>query len=233
MTKSVDNPSENYHDYIFKDGKLLGKFEEMYRNSSSTPWHQDQAALQIPVDLDLAIINHFSSKIKADRFCDLGCGLGFITERIQSSLKNTLPNLSITGIDVSLTAVKKASARCPAIKFIHGDITSSNFHVPEHTFNFVYAKDILWYILNDLDLAISNLKQMLAPDGYVFFMQSLPDRSNYVGKDMFPNAESIICYLKRHFDPLYTCSNEEILIEQVNRKNTVDRYARFVGQLPI
>ena len=38
-----ENPSRStdYHDYVIKDGRFIGAFEEMYRNCPD-PWHQDE-----------------------------------------------------------------------------------------------------------------------------------------------------------------------------------------------
>jgi hypothetical protein len=45
------NKSTDYHDYVFRDGKLVGEFEEMYLNSATTPWHQDEQENWIDVRL--------------------------------------------------------------------------------------------------------------------------------------------------------------------------------------
>jgi|TARA_B100000315_G_scaffold178802_1_gene167474 hypothetical protein len=34
--------SDDYHDYVIKDGRLIGEFEQMYKNSRDIPWHQDR-----------------------------------------------------------------------------------------------------------------------------------------------------------------------------------------------
>ena len=31
----------SYQDYLIKDGIYIGLFEDMYRDSSEVPWHQD------------------------------------------------------------------------------------------------------------------------------------------------------------------------------------------------
>ena len=36
--------SEDYHDYVFKNGKLVGEMEQMYQKSKDIPWHQDKAS---------------------------------------------------------------------------------------------------------------------------------------------------------------------------------------------
>lgn len=39
---TVPEFSKNYHDYVFRDGELVGEFEAMYRHSEDVPWHQDE-----------------------------------------------------------------------------------------------------------------------------------------------------------------------------------------------
>lgn len=46
MTDSTD-----YHDYVSKDGKYIGDFESMCRNSDTTPWHQDEQSDWIVIRL--------------------------------------------------------------------------------------------------------------------------------------------------------------------------------------
>ena len=43
--------SKDYHDYVIKNGDFVGKFEEMYQNSSDTPWHPDATANAIFTDI--------------------------------------------------------------------------------------------------------------------------------------------------------------------------------------
>ena len=82
MTDSTD-----YHDYVSKDGKSIGDFESMYRNSDTTPWHQndlnDLAAMQIagfsiaPVDSHPLILN------QANLVLPRKGGNGFVREFIE------------------------------------------------------------------------------------------------------------------------------------------------------
>ena len=55
--------SKDYHDYVFKDGRLVGDFEKMYRHSAEVPWNQDKTAHMVfsnidgPAKSQAAIIN--------------------------------------------------------------------------------------------------------------------------------------------------------------------------------
>lgn len=45
--------SKDYHDYMIKDGKFIGKFEERYQNCED-PWNQDTVQ---PFSDDIALLN--------------------------------------------------------------------------------------------------------------------------------------------------------------------------------
>lgn len=226
-------PTSDYQDYIFKDGKLLGKFDEMYRASSAVPWHQDKASQQIPVAIDLALISHFAAKFRSKRVCDLGCGLGFVTEKLRSTLHEVCLDARVFGCDISPKAVEDATKQFPNITFFQGDIRSKDFLIPETNFDFIYVKDILWYVLDDIDQVVVNIKRMLSKTeegGVVYIMQSFPDKKGFIGSDVFPDPQSLVEFFKLNFKPLYHNCNEEFLPNQVNRVNVIDRYARFLGQ---
>ncbi len=65
--------SNDYHDYVFRNGKLIGDFEEMYQNSSGIPWHQDQQDNWIDVRITKEILADIGS---FDEIHDFGCGTG-------------------------------------------------------------------------------------------------------------------------------------------------------------
>ena len=73
------NKSTDYHDYIFREGKLIGEFEEMYRNSSTTPWHQDEQENWIDVRLKKEILQDLG---RFHQIHDFGCGTGHYLDLI-------------------------------------------------------------------------------------------------------------------------------------------------------
>jgi SAM-dependent methyltransferase len=91
---------KDYHDYVIRDGKFIGKFDEMYKECKN-PWNQ----------LDEKNIYSFSRtnsiKILKDlgikSVVEFGCGLGGFTNRIYNELQ-----IRVTGVDVSQEAIKKA-----------------------------------------------------------------------------------------------------------------------------
>jgi hypothetical protein len=97
------NKSTDYHDYVFREGKLVGEFEEMYRNSATTPWHQDEQEHWIDVRLTKKILQDLG---RFQQIHDFGCGTGDYLDLMAKHSLTT--NGKSYGYDVSATACEKA-----------------------------------------------------------------------------------------------------------------------------
>ena len=64
-------PGTCHRDYVIRDGKYIGEFEDMYQNAVEIPWHQDETVNVIFSDLTVAILRrHPASPFrKRDQFC--------------------------------------------------------------------------------------------------------------------------------------------------------------------
>jgi len=223
-SSNYGNLSGDYHDYVFKDGRLLGQFDQMYQNSKEVPWHQDMTAKKVIVDLDIAIIKHFMPLFNMKSLCDIGCGLGYVTARLYDHFSPLVNDLKITGVDVSKEAVKQARKLQPHIDFLHLDLSCNK---PDHLkFDFIYMKDVLWYITDNIDEFFLNAKGMLNPGGGIYVMQSVPDTDQFVGSHLFPSTFEISKFLTRHFLPVYISSTYEEKIIGAG----MDKYLRFLGR---
>lgn len=112
------NKSTDYHDYVFRDGTLVGEFEEMYRNSATTPWHQDEQDHWIDVRLTREMLQDLG---RFDEIYDFGCGTGHFLDLM---LKHSLAtNGKSYGYDVSATACEKAASNFPHSSFSVLDLT--------------------------------------------------------------------------------------------------------------
>ena len=107
--------SKKYQDYVFYDGRLIGEFEEMYKNSLDVPWKQDKISNNWNRQF---IFNQLKSKSPYESILVVGSGLGYFCEQL---LKYNLSK-NITGMDISNTAVKKAQIKFPKMTFFQGDI---------------------------------------------------------------------------------------------------------------
>ncbi len=125
MKKSTD-----YHDYVFRKGKLVAEFEEMYRNSATVPWHQDEQEHWIDVRLTKEILQDMG---RFDQIHDFGCGTGhYLDLMVKHSLAT---NGKSYGYDVSATACEKATGLFPHSSFSVLDLTQRTTNNEQRTTN--------------------------------------------------------------------------------------------------
>ena len=211
MVKSTD-----YHDYVIKDGKLIGDFEGMYKYASEIPWHQDKTAYSLTDSLLLELISYYSPY---DSVCEIGCGLGYFLDRIQRKLTPA----RVTGFDISCTAITQAKKRFHAITFEQMDITKEC----KGKYNCIIFKGLLWYVFPQLPEVIKNLNAMLSDDGVLCIWQPFPPNADYVGIDVIKSHEHLRDIFSKDFDLLYfsrTCQKEtnfETIVQLVYKKRKV------------
>lgn len=174
---------DDYHEYVFKDGKLIGKFEEMYHFSKDIPWHQDKTAHKVSSDIAIAILKQY----RYNTILDVGAGLGYFTNRLSKELKNSFGGGRplVTGVEISQTAVEHAKKKYPHIKFLVSDIRKSNF-LKGRKFDLVVCKELMWYVFDRLDVVKKNLNNAVKKDGYLFISQCFPEEyargEDFVGR---------------------------------------------------
>src|SRR2546423_3252285 len=141
--------STDYHDYVIKDGKFVGEFEEMYRNVDD-PWHCVELAGSLDNDLLLAVIRRLRSDVRT--MLDVGCGLGELTRLI----RDEMPDARLIACDVSPTALESARNRVPGASFFTHDLNSeSSLPVESGSIDLIVAAQIMWYVLPNLDRIIA------------------------------------------------------------------------------
>lgn len=192
--------SADYHDYVFKNGRLLGKFDDMYKFSSSIPWDQDVTVFSPFSDIDIAILK----QLKYDSVCEVGCGLGYFTDRLSKELHFTVQRPKITGIDISKTAIGKAAKKFPGINFISGDLLATDGFLMDK-FNVVIAKEVMWYVCHRLDLFFRNILRLVKKNGYLYVSQSFPNDNTWVGKEMLDSPEALKKILCKYAEPVHCC----------------------------
>ncbi|MEM9635801.1 MAG: class I SAM-dependent methyltransferase [Pseudomonadota bacterium] len=181
--------SDDYHDYVFKDGRLVGDFEGMYRNSADVPWHQDISAFDVISDIDIAILKREAF----DRICDVGCGLGHFTARLKNELSGKSDSLpgEVIGLDVSPKAVEDASALHSNCEFQVADILSDDFVDVPGQFDLVVCRGVLWYVVQDLEKVLSRLAQLGKECGKILVTLSFPPSKTWVGQGILGSPEDL------------------------------------------
>lgn len=220
--------STDYHDYVFKDGKIIGKFDDMYKYSKATPWRQDEAIYDIFSDIDMSILKQF----KYSSVCDVGCGLGYFSDRLSRELESGERGFrpKVVGIDISKIAVERARKMFPKIRFITGNLIKER-PLGKERFELVVIKDILWYVSHGLSRFFSNVTDMIEDGGFLFVSQSFPELDTWVGQDIIDCPETLKRVVEKHVEPVHFCVewdwryNARPLVHFLGKKTTSKRQA--------
>jgi ubiquinone/menaquinone biosynthesis C-methylase UbiE len=169
-----------YQDYVIKDGKFIGQFEEMYQKFND-PWEQstrEKNSYEKLIGLELLKKNNHSNVV------ELGCGLGNYTNSIRSVVNNCL------GVDISETAIKKAKENFPECKFLVSDVDNINLY---EKVDCIMMVEITWYILNKLE-NFKNIISKFKGVGVYHSLNTYPKDVQKYGKEYFTNNLEIIEY---------------------------------------
>lgn len=175
--------SNDYHNYVIREGKFIGDFESMYQNCDD-PWNQ---LAEAEISYIRAATCVSIKRYNLGSIVELGCGLGKTTNYIK---RNT--GIDITGVDVSGTAIKKARGMYPDIKFKVDSALSISHNEGQQ--NYLFA-EIMWYILDDLDEIIENISTE-CKGRYVMINQTFyPNGCQTYGTEYFSTVDEMIKYL--------------------------------------
>lgn len=200
---------ERYQDWVIKDGKLIGKFEEMYQQFDD-PWHQKEC-------IDCSYIRHITNvsikKYNIHSLLEVGCGLGAFT----NFLVQNNQNIDIEGIDISETAIQKAKKSYPDINFKVGDLLG--YSECKLSYNAILLSEMIWFVLQDLNKIIDNLNRNFH-DNLVIINQTFykPGVQKY-GREYFTSLDEMCDYLS------WNCL--EKIIEERPNEESIGTHAVF------
>lgn len=189
-----------YQDYVIKDGKLVGEFEEMYKDHQD-PWHQttrEEFASEKAAGLNL--ISRLKKTYNIHRVVELGCGFGNYTARIHQL------GLDTTGLDISETAIRKATERHASN--ISPDGSKITFEVA--TFDefeklktlkpdLIVMPEITWYVLDKLNDFKAFLKNELPGTFLLHMLMTYEPGVQVYGREFFTNLDEILAYFNMQY----------------------------------
>lgn len=183
---------ERYQDYVFKDGRLVGEFEEMYRDFDN-PWRQ----LHIEsFASDKAVILNLLQRLRAAfgvaRVLEIGCGLGQFTKRIHDL------GLDSIGMDVSPTAIDKAKSLYSGPRFAQGDISDGGL-ISDLAPDVIVMCEVTWYVLEKLPGFLDTLRNRLPNAFLLHSLSTYAADEQKVGRDYFTTGDDI----RRYFAMTY------------------------------
>ena len=206
----VEINSIDYHDYVIKNGKLIGEFEQMYQKAKNIPWHQNKQENWIDIRIIIELLKEYSP---FDSITDFGCGLGYFLEILKKFVGT--PSSRAIGYDISPTCCKKASEIFPQYEFHVLDLMSE-----PHIYNTMQDKTrqdktrqdlcairgTLWYIFPKMRNVVKNIANMMKNGNILLVSQNFPPlESSFVGKEIIPSPESIVEWFGNYFTSLKTC----------------------------
>ena len=174
----------NYQDFIIKNGRFIGKFEEMYQLIDD-PWNYKKIGNQ---NIDYKIILNYCDLIKElnnkknIKVLEVGCGIGILSNLLAKKGFKTY------GFDISKTAIKKAKKRYKRknLKFFVSNFDNLDLYQKINP-NIYILSDISWYVLPKLRKFINFFRKKSA---HLVHGLSIPDKQLY-GKNYFQNKKSI------------------------------------------
>lgn len=186
----------DYHDYVFRNGELVGDFDNMYRYATDVPWHQDTYADHWCTEVGFLILK---AQAPYGSILEIGCGLGYIAAKLKALVQDG----TVDAFDISEVAVREARRRHPGIQFYVDDITDPAFR-PRRRYELVVVKDLFWYVLDHLQVVLRNLETCVASSGRLYLCQWFPDLAKpFVGKDVIPSPEALLARMSG-YAPLAT-----------------------------
>ncbi len=159
----------------------------MYRDFDD-PWRCNEATNDIRRDICLFYL--FRDR-RYQNILDIGCGLGAFTEKI----RKTNGAGSITGIDISQTAISKAIQAYPQCHFKQSDICKEDLPATEKGYDLIMISEVLWYILPNLQDVFGKARDALTEDGRFFVELYYPQEQNYGKEYLTERSELIERYL--------------------------------------
>jgi len=181
-----------YQDYVIKDGKFVGKFEEMYQKFSD-PWNLLKNN-KLDYNLNYKIINNYCNQLKQKKkliTLEIGCGFPQISNQL---LKN---GFKVYGTDISETVIRKSKKKYPKLKnnlFVSNFL---NFTLYEKLNpDIIILSDITWYILPELKKFIKWYKNLKKETYLIHSLAVYGKNKQKYGKEYFYDLKSIKSFFK-------------------------------------
>jgi SAM-dependent methyltransferase len=190
------------HVFRERDGalELVGDFEALYR-AEADPWGQSGK------DLRTASYYRFSRRRLSDailrhaldwpRGIEIGCGSGYVLKHLSGMAGRW------DGMDVSETAAAEARKRNPRATVYVGSIAAAMPLPPNvlGSYDVAILSQVLWYVLEAIDSAVTNTARLVRPGGLVIVSQAFLKEQRY-GRDIADGFRGTLAPLLARFPDL-------------------------------
>ena len=188
--------------------ELVGDFDGLYK-ADKDPWSQsaegaENLEMKKYYDFSRAQLLKLLKKINPNsNLLEVGCGLGFVMDFIAKNLAET----SVSGLDISSEAIRRARENFPEYEFLKEDITKNRINLKKR-FDVVILSQVLWYVLDDIETVMSNVHGLITDRGHFIITQAFPKKQLY-GSDIIEGHEGLLGFMDQYQqDKFYPILNE-------------------------
>jgi len=174
--------NKSYHDYVIKDGKFVGDFENLYKDCED-PWSQATQPNKYARSAGIYHMQNFGIK----SVLECGCGLGYYADWIYKET-GIVPK----SIDLSEEAIKRAKDLFPTLDFSVSDITKDLPLYKEY--DCILLAEIIWYILPHLNNLFETMKRQFKGK-YLIVLQVFYKGTQRYGTEYFTSLKEFIEYV--------------------------------------
>jgi SAM-dependent methyltransferase len=173
---------QRYQDYVIRDGRLVGEFEEMYQDYPD-PWDQSKHGTE---DLDKVLGVELLKKFGHKKPLEYGCGLGQYTNVLYRALGDA------AGMDISATAITKAKSLYPGPTFFVGDLLNAE-PLAQYEPDVLVFSQITWYVLEKLE-PFKKILGGLQGRAFLHLLEVYAPGAQSYGRDYFVDLDGILHY---------------------------------------
>ena len=212
-------------DFLFKGDNILEyigngtAFDEIYKNIED-PWNQtdnEDEYYNSSRKIISSIITQLTDENKEINILEVGCGHGFSTFDLEKKIN--IKNINYHGCDISKVAIEKAKSKYKNIKFFTHDI-KNKFNGYEK-YDFIIISNLLWYILDHLEVSINNCFNSLSENGKIIFYSAFIRDQRY-GKEIINGFGGMKKFLLNKFP-------DKEIIKEIDGSNENKNYYRYLG----
>jgi SAM-dependent methyltransferase len=182
-----------YRDFIIKNGRFIGKFEEMYQKISD-PWNTLKI-YKSGLNLNYQVILNYCEQIRFSKTktLEIGCGYPQISYELYKK------KFTVYGTDISKTVIEKSKKKYPELKNNLYVSNFLNFSLYEKIKpDIIILSNISWYILPELKKFIEWYKNLKKKTYLIHSLTVYAKRQKY-GKEYFHDLNTIKSYFKLNY----------------------------------
>lgn len=187
----------SYQDYVIKDGKFIGKFDEMYQKFKD-PWNLAKLNSK-GGNFDYQIINLYCNQLKQLKkkklkTLEIGSGYPFLSNLLYKN------NNNIYATDISETVIKKSKIIFPKFKrklFVSEFINFKLYNKINP--DVIILSDVSWYVLPNIKKFLNWFKKLNKKTYLIHSLSIYSKNKQKYGKKYFCDTKSMLKFFNLEY----------------------------------